>query len=342
MRKQAKNPNSKTPATANSAKAKLPLVEHLYELRRRLFYVALCIAVGSAIAYGLERQLIAVLLQPSHGQHFIYTSPLGGINFIFSVCLYIGVAVSIPVIAYHLLRFLQPLMRGTTARFIFVASAASGVVAALGIVFGYFIGLPSALHFLLHQFTGSSQIQALLTIQSYLSFVIAYMFGSALMFQLPLILLFINRIKPLKPSKMFHYERHIIIFAFIAAFIMNPTPNIFDQLLVVVPIILMYQVGILLVWYINRIKKPQKKVMGLLALDAESQAKRAELASQLKPIVLAAAPEPTRVLTRPMDLPVQDIALQAGRVRPRSYVNDFVRPQSVTTTLLQQQAPPSS
>jgi sec-independent protein translocase protein TatC len=324
MRKRRKNQVAKTLVKSSPAKAKLPLIEHFYELRRRLFYVAVCVAAGSAVAYGLEKSLMTLLLRPSHGQHFIYTSPLGGINFIFSVCLYVGIAASLPFIVFHLLRFIQPLMRDTTARFIFVGSAASGVVAIGGIAFGYFIGLPAALHFLLHQFSGSSQIQALLTIQSYLSFVMAYMFGSALMFQLPLIMIFINRIKPLKPSRLFHYERHVTALAFVVGFIMNPTPSLIDQMLVVVPIILMYQVGIGIVWYINRVKAPERVAMSLLERDTESQAKRAEIARQLKPVVPLAPSLSSVVAAAPQSIlsPAQKVP---GGIQSRPYVSDFVR-----------------
>jgi sec-independent protein translocase protein TatC len=241
-KKRAKRPAAtQRPAKADLArKEKLPLIEHLKELRRRLFYVAACVAVGSAVAYGLEHKLIDILLRPSHGQKFIYTSPLGGMNFLFSVCLDLGLVVSTPVIIYQILAFIQPLMRDTTRKFLLAASAATGMLAVLGVLFGYFIGLPQALHFLLHQFT-TVQIRPLITIQSYMSFVAMYLFGSALMFQLPLILLFINRIKPQNPRKLLKYERHLIAGAFVIAFIMNPTPNVIDQLLIVLPIIFTYQ-----------------------------------------------------------------------------------------------------
>ncbi len=147
MKKRAKRPTIQRQAKASLRREKLPLVEHLKEFRRRLFYVAACVAVGAALAYVLERQLIDILLRPSHGQNFIYTSPLGGINFLFSICLYVGLIVATPVIIYQLLAFLQPLMRGTSRRFLLASAGLTGLVAASGVVFGYFIGLPSALHF---------------------------------------------------------------------------------------------------------------------------------------------------------------------------------------------------
>lgn len=276
MRKRAK----KNPAKASHSHGKLPFIEHLYELRRRLLYVAVSVAAGSMAAYGVQQHIVNVLLRPAHGQHFIYTSPLGGINFLFGVCLDIGIALSVPIIVYNLLRFLEPLMRATTTRFIFIGSIISGAVAIIGVLFGYFIGLPAALHFLLHQFT-TAQIRPLVTIQSYMSFVTVYLLGAALMFQLPLFLIFINRIKPLKPSGLIKYERHVIVAAFIIGFIMNPTPNLIDQMLVVLPIILMYQVGIVLIWYINR--KGKGKFTTLLERDASLQAERAARLLQLQP-----------------------------------------------------------
>ena len=268
----------KTRSKANLAKAsfskeqKAPLREHLRELKRRLIYVAVSVALLSGAAYAVERHLIAVLLRPSHGEHFVYTSPMGGINFLFSVCFFVGIALSLPVIVYNLLQFLRPLMGNTTTRFIYLCSVASGAVAICGILFGYFVGLPAALHFLLNQFQ-TNQVSALISIQSYFSFVTAYMVGAAIMFQLPLILIIINRIKPLTPSQMFKAERAVIVFAFISAFIMNPTPNVIDQLLVVVPIIIMYQMGIGLVWLINR-RNHRVRYQSLFEQDATKQAER--------------------------------------------------------------------
>lgn len=273
------------PAKASRSERALPLIEHIRELRRRLVYTAVCVIAGSAVAYGVQQQIVAVLLRPSHGQHFIYTSPLGGINFLFGVCLDIGLVVATPVIIYQILAFLRPLMRDTTHRFLLFSSAAAGIVALAGVVFGYYIGLPSALHFLLHQFT-TIQVRPLITIQSYMQFVALYLLGSALMFQLPLILLIINRIKPLKPSGLLKYERHLIAGAFIVAFIMNPTPNIMSQMVVVIPIIVMYQVGITAVWITNR-ARDQAWLQQLIEEDNKRQAARA--GRQLAPFADTAA-----------------------------------------------------
>ena len=257
---------------------KAPFMEHVAELRRRLFLIVLSVALWSIAAYAVEHQVINLLLRPAHGQHFIYTSPIGGMNFLFRVCVYVGIAFSIPVIVYHFLRYIEPLMKQTSARFIKLGSLASGMLALGGMVFGYFIGLPAALNFLLHQFI-TQQIQPLLTIEAYLSFVTMYMLGAALMFQVPLIVLFINRIKPLKPSQLFRYERWVIVFSVILSLVMNPTPNLIDQLFVAGPIILSYQLSIAIIWWLGR--RPSK-VQHLKSQDAKLQAERLRRVQDLR------------------------------------------------------------
>lgn len=263
---------------------RLPIGDHLKEVKRRLMYVSLSIAVCSALIYGVERRLIDVLLRPSHGQHFVYTSPMSGINFLFNVCFYFGIALSMPVIIYNVLQFLRPLMRHTTQRFVVWTSISSGVIALCGILFGYFAGLPAALHFLLKQQFHSGQVDAMISIEKYFSFVVAYMFGAALMFQLPLLLIVVNHIRKLTPRQMFKYERAVILFAFVSAFIMNPTPNVVDQMLTVIPVLLSYQVGILLVWLINKANR-RRRYSALFERDAAVREERVMRVRNAQPLL---------------------------------------------------------
>ena len=246
----------------------------MYELRHRLFKVALSVIIFSSVGYGIQQQLVRILLKPAHGQQFIYTSPIGGLNFLFSVCLDFGFVLSIPVLVYQALKYLEPLIHEHTKSVVIRYSMVSGVLAAGGGVFGYFLGLPIALRFLSHQFT-NNQIHPLLTIQEYMGFVTIYLLGSALLFQLPVIILFINRIKPLKPGKLLGFERYMVLAAFVAAAIMTPTTDVFDQLVFAVPIMVMYQVAIILVYLRNRRHswRPSSKVQKLLEQDEQLRAK---------------------------------------------------------------------
>lgn len=236
-------------------------------------YIALSVVVFSVAAYGVEHHIVELLLRPAHGQRFIYTTPGGGIDFLFRLCLYVGVIASIPVIIYQFLRYIESLIKQASLHFIAWGSFISGILAIAGVLYGYIWGLPAALHFLLNQFI-TQQIQPLVTIQSYLSFVMVYMVGSALLFQIPLVLIFINRIKPLKPGGLLKYERHVIVASIVLAALMNPTPNIFALFLLAAPIILMYQVGIFIIWRTNRRAKRPAVASDLLEQDLAAQSAR--------------------------------------------------------------------
>jgi len=268
--------HAKTQLLDSSIQKRAVFAEHIHELRKRLFWITVSVVGCSAGAYSIQHKIVAALLRPAKNQQFIYTTPGGGIDFLVRVCLYTGVVLSIPVIVYHLLKYLEPLIKKNSVRFIAYGSVVSGFLAIAGILFGYFLGMPAALHFLLHQFsTGeSSSIEALISIQSYMSFVMLYMVGSALIFQIPLVLVLINRIKPLNPKSLLKHERWVVLISVIAAGIINPSPNITDQLTLAVPMILTYQIGVIIVWHINSRFRRNKRVVRLLQDDEKARLER--------------------------------------------------------------------
>lgn len=263
----------------------LKFIEHLKELRKRLTYIAISVIIFSTLAYFIQQQLISLLLKPAKGLQFIYTSPGGGINFLFEVCLYLGIALSFPVIVYQILKFIEPVIKRDARELIYRSSLISGILAVIGIIFGYVMGLPIALTFLTHQFT-SPQIKPLFTIQEYMSFVTFYLVASSLLFQLPLVLSTINKIKPLRPKALIRIERYVIVSAFIVSGLMAPTINLMSQLVIALPIIISYQIGIVLIWITNKrtAKSYTPNVHLLLEKDSQIYSQRQDRASQLKPI----------------------------------------------------------
>lgn len=270
-----------------------PFIDHLKELRRRLTYIALSVLLVSTLGYFIQQQIVTILLMPSHGQHFIYTSPGGGINFLFQLSLYVGLLISLPIIIYQILRFIEPVIRPTTNRMIVRYSLLSGILAFAGVSLGYFIGLPLALKFLSHQFL-TKQIQPLFTIQEYLSFVTFYLAGSALIFQIPLIVSFIDHNKPLSPKKLLHYNKYVIVMAAIVSAIMAPTVNILSQLIIAGPIVLIYQLSILSIYYkqLRHSRRYSDKVKQLMVVDQENQLKRNSTTQQLAVAIKTPASKP--------------------------------------------------
>lgn len=233
-------------------------IEHLHELQIRLTWIVLAVIVCGGAAYAVHEQLLAVVQRPL-GQTLYYTSPTGGFSFLFKLCAVAGIVLALPVILYHLFKFLGPLLNRTHRLDIAAFTLWSLNLAYAGVLFAYMVSLPAALHFLA-KFGGDS-IQSLITADEYFNFALAYLGGFAILFQLPLIVLFINRIKPLSPKKMIGAQRYIILGSFVIAAILTPTPDPVNQAIMAIPVVLLYQVSVVLVLILNHSSKKSQPVV---------------------------------------------------------------------------------
>jgi len=231
-------------------------MDHVHELRGRLVWVALWFVLATGIAFPFFEDIIKLLMKPLGNEKLYYLTPIGGVSFAIKVCMYVGMIATIPVLVYHLYQFISPVMKRRSAKRTIWYVSLSTLLAAIGIVFAYLVTLPSAMHFLTGFTIGG--VSAMLTVDSYLSFIVAYVLASALMFQVPLIMVIIDRIIPMPPSSWNKYQRYMIVAAFIIAMLITPSPEITTQFSLAVPTILMYQIGILLVWMRHRQAKSEQ------------------------------------------------------------------------------------
>ncbi len=240
-------------------------IEHIHELRGRILWIALFSASFGGLAYGIHEKLLDLIQRPL-GQTLYFTSPTGGFSFIFKLCFVAGLVLSLPVIFYHIFGFLGPLLNRNRKRTIIIYTIWSTLLAGVGLVFAYYVSLPAALRFLTS--IGGNNIESLIGANEYFNFALAYLAGFAVLFQLPLVVTFINRIKPLKPSGMMKAQKYVILGSLMSAAVLTPTPDPFNMLIMAVPMVLLYQFSIGLVWFINRnivheveIKRPVASVV---------------------------------------------------------------------------------
>lgn len=219
--------------------------EHIGELRRRIFVVALIFIAASSVAYNYREELIRLIMMPLGDEKLIYLTPGGGFNFIFQVALYAGLIAAAPVLIHQLYGFIRPALPEKAQRSAGKVAFVAFLLMLCGVSFGYFVAVPSALNFL-SNFAGSD-IAPSLTADSYLSFFLAYIAGLGVLFELPLLLLFFHWIHPMTPGKLLKSERFVILFAFIASAIITPTPDVLNQSMIAVPLIAIYQLGVIVV-----------------------------------------------------------------------------------------------
>ncbi len=269
MQENRQNPNLHKANKQDQHATEKTFLEHIHELRSRLFWVIFTIIAVSAASFQFKDQLIAVTMAPLHGQKLVYLTPGGGFSFIFTLCVYFGVLVAIPVIIYQVYRFIQPLLRQSSRRLLILFMSLSCLLAAAGAAFGYFVTVPAALDFLA-TFAGDA-VTPNLTAESYLNFVVAYVLGLALLFQLPLLLFIFDHVRPFPPGSLLSSQRFVIIGATIVAAVITPTPDAFNMAIVAIPIIAIYQLGVVAVFARHAALKRKEKSVRRVAQQVVSE-----------------------------------------------------------------------
>lgn len=300
-------------------------MDHVRELQGRLFAVAIVFVVFSAAAYPFFDHIVNFLLAPlGKEQELVYLTPGGAFSFIIQVCMYIGFVIALPVVIYNLYRFIMPAMNRLTLRTGIFYMVASFLLAIAGMVFAYYVSLPAALYFLTS--FDLYHINPMLTIDSYFSFIMTYMIVGALLFQIPLVMLLINGATPLKPKSLMKHQGKIILGSFIIAAVVSPTPDALNQTLLASPMVVMYQVGIMLVWLRNKRRK---------AYSAElTNPRPVALAPPVSPAVRPHSTQPSLPVMHtqpPVGSSVKKAIPIAHASSPSRTVDGFMRPRAMSS-----------
>lgn len=223
-----------------------PLIEHLRELRFRLSVCIVAIAAMSVVGFWKSNLIIGWLRKPLD-MTLYFSAPAGGLTFIIKIALFSGFLLSLPIVMYQFVKFIAPVLPQKKTRNKLISFVlASLLLTAIGVGFGYFVSLPIALGFLTSIVTEG--VEPLISADEYFNFTVAYLIAFALIFQLPLIFLFINKIKPLNPKKLLFGQKWVIVASLFLAAILTPTPDFINQAVMAAPIILLYQISVLMVW----------------------------------------------------------------------------------------------
>lgn len=241
--------------------SRAPLLDHLIELRRRLIYCVAAIGVAFGICFYFSEAIFGFLLQPllRAGQHrVIYTQLFEAFFVQIKVAFFAAIMVSFPVIANQLWQFVAPGLYRKEKRALLPFLFATPVLFTLGAAMAYYIAVPMALHFLLgfQGAVGGVEREALPAIDNYLSFIMQFLFGFGLAFLLPILLMLLERAGILTRAQLIGARRYAIVAAFGIAAVLTP-PDIGSQLLLAVPLIVLYEISIIGIWFTERRRKAE-------------------------------------------------------------------------------------
>lgn len=331
-------PQNPKPQKANNSKqqptTELTFIEHVYELRKRAFWIVATIIVATALGFQFKDQLISAVMAPLQGEKLVYLTPGGGFSFIFTLSIYFGILLAIPVIVFHVYKFLQPLLKRSSRWMMAVLMSTSILLAASGAAFGYFVTIPAALNFLA-TFAGDA-VTPNLTAESYLNFVVAYILGLAALFQLPLLLFMFDHVRPFPPGSLLSTQRFVIIGATVVAAIITPTPDAFNMAIVAIPIVGIYQLGVIAVMVRHQAVSLKNRRAHMHAQAASASVMERPLTETMQKAseVILESPRPAVVTQAHTD---NTIARQPVAVRPivrqRTTMDGVIRSQTRPITV---------
>ncbi|MBI5700505.1 twin-arginine translocase subunit TatC [Candidatus Saganbacteria bacterium] len=219
---------------------KFTLIEHFVELRGRLIYCLISFCITSAISWQFVPQIISFVSRPVGKLVFLH--PTEAFITYFKVCMWAGFFLSLPVIIYNVWKYVALGLSDKEKKNIFIFAPASFILFLFGSSFGFFLAIPAAVKFLID--FGASWSTPMITINEYISFVSLLLLGFGATFELPLVLFFLSKLKIVNAELLKRYRRHAVLFIFIAAAIITPTPDIFIQSLMAFPLIILYEASI--------------------------------------------------------------------------------------------------
>jgi sec-independent protein translocase protein TatC len=214
-------------------------LEHLEELRKRIIYSIAAIIVGAIIGYIISDYVLNFIMKPV--DNLVFLAPTEAFVTKLKVALICGIFIALPVIFYHFWRFVSPALYSHERKYIIWAVFFSSLFFFVGAGFSYFVVLPIGLRFLLSFET--EKLQATLSIANYISFIIKLLLAFGIIFQLPVVSFFLTKMKILKPRVLRKGRRVAIVLIFIAAALLTP-PDVFTQLLMAGPLIVLFEISI--------------------------------------------------------------------------------------------------
>ena len=240
------------------------MLQHLGELRRRLFICVIAVLVGSAVSFAFFEHIVEILVKPAEdlglgtGGELIYTEVTELLTTAIKVSFVSGLVLASPVILFQVIIFIAPGLTGREKRYLFGFMPAALLAFAGGVAFAYYVLTPPALHFLL-TFGGDVAVP-MIRISNIINLMIRLLFWMGLAFETPLVMYLLASLGIVSAQGLGRFRRYWVVVAFILAAIITPTVDPVNQALVAGPLLVLYEVGILLARIAKRGRKKSSAI----------------------------------------------------------------------------------
>ena len=237
----------------------LTFLQHLGELRRRVLWSVLALLAASAVSFAFFRQIIEVLVLPArevldvNSGGLIYTEVTELLTTSVKVSLLAGFILAFPVILYQVIMFVAPGLTGKERRYLLIFLPAALMAFVCGVAFAYFVLAPPALKFLLTFGEGVARPE--IRISNIVNVMVRLLFWMGMAFETPLVMYLLATLGIVNARLLGRFRRYWVVVAFILAAIITPTFDPLNQALVAVPLLVLYELGVLLARFAGRARR---------------------------------------------------------------------------------------
>jgi sec-independent protein translocase protein TatC len=224
------------------AELEMSFSDHLEELRQRIFYGIIAVAIGALGCFIYAKQIVQILEIPAAGIKFLQLAP--GEYFFVSVKVagYCGLLVASPVVLYQVIQFVIPGLTKRERELVLPVVIASSVLFVGGIAFAYYLLIPAALNFLIGY--GADVVEQAWSIDRYFEFILVLLFATGLLFELPVVQILLSLLGILSSKVMLSAWQSVVVGSMVVGAIVTPSTDPLTQSLLAGAVLVLYFGGI--------------------------------------------------------------------------------------------------
>ena len=234
----------------------MSFLEHLDELRKRIFHSLVSVAVGAVVCWFyretlvgyMQRPIVDVLRQNHLPEQLVYLNPVDPFNLYLKVSILAGLFLTSPYVLYQVWLFISPGLYRREKRYAAPFLFSTVLLFTAGGYFGYRFVYPQALAFLVHL---GKQFLPMITIHEYTDLFLAVILGLGLIFEMPILVFFLALMGVVSAGWMWRNIRYAILGIFIVAGALAPTPDIYSMCVFAAPMLLLYALSIGIAWFVH-------------------------------------------------------------------------------------------
>jgi len=233
----------------------MTVVDHLAELRKRLIVSVVAVAVALGVSFIFVGDIMGFIRKPMGDYQLIFIAPSEMFMTNLKVAFFTGLFVAMPVVLYEVWAFVSVGLLANERRYIVVGLPVSIALFAGGAAFCYYLLLPVALKFLLG--FAAEGIQPMISVSKYVSFMGLMLLSVGAVFEMPLVILILNRIGILPYRTLSRNRQYAFLIILIVAAVITPSTDVFTLILLAIPIYALYEVSVWLALLAERRRKDE-------------------------------------------------------------------------------------